>query len=57
MYFEQTGVNSTVRFWLQQGQQSSHTHEYATWSYKQFLIARDWAKQLDSYKRYHIYLE
>lgn len=38
--FGADGVNSLVRGFLQQGQESQHTQEYAPWSYKQFIIEK-----------------
>lgn len=39
--FGADGVNSTVRPFVQQGQDSSHTQEYAEWSYKQIVISKE----------------
>lgn len=45
--FGADGVNSVVRSWLQQAKQSSHTQDYANWSYKQFAISKEWATKLE----------
>ena len=39
--FGADGVNSIVRSFIQQGQQTTHTQEYADWSYKQITISKE----------------
>ncbi|HSX10003.1 MAG TPA: NAD(P)/FAD-dependent oxidoreductase [Candidatus Saccharimonadales bacterium] len=41
------GANSTVRLFLQQGQDSYHSQEYSTGGYKQFTITKNRVKELD----------
>jgi kynurenine 3-monooxygenase len=44
--FGADGANSLVRGFLQQGQESQHSQEYATWNYKQITITKDVAMKL-----------
>lgn len=44
--FAADGVNSIIRPWLQQGRESSHSQDYAQWSYKQFLISKKWVEEM-----------
>lgn len=40
------GVHSTVRPFIQQGQEGTHSQEYTPWTYKQFIISATWVKKL-----------
>lgn len=41
------GANSLVRPFLQQGQHTHHMQEFASWSYKQFILSPKMVKQLN----------
>ncbi len=45
--FGADGANSAVRSFIQMGQQSEHTQEYATWSYKQIMFPKASLKKLN----------
>ena len=40
------GANSLVRFFMQQGQETNHSQEYATWRYRQFMLSPQTVEQL-----------
>jgi kynurenine 3-monooxygenase len=40
------GINSLIRTFIQQGQQTNHLQEYADWNYKQFLLSPALVKKL-----------
>ncbi len=46
------GANSTVRTFIQQGQQTNHTQEYSPWTYKQFILSPEMAKKLQLEKQF-----
>jgi len=52
------GANSLVRSFLQQGQQATHTQEYSTWTYKQFILSPDIVEKLNLEKEFvHIWTQ
>lgn len=40
------GANSIIRAFMQQAQNSTHSHEYADWNYKQIIFPKDLTKKL-----------
>ena len=46
------GVNSTVRQFIQQGQETNHKQEYTDWEYKQIPITKELAKTLNMQPNY-----
>jgi kynurenine 3-monooxygenase len=46
------GINSQVRIFLQQGQQTTHIQEYAKWSYKQFKLQENLVEKLGLEKQF-----
>lgn len=52
------GANSLVRSFMQQGLESHHTQEYASWSYKQFLLSPNMVEKLHLEKKFvHVWTQ
>jgi kynurenine 3-monooxygenase len=52
------GANSLVRSFLQQGQHSTHTQEYASWIYRQFILSPETVEKLKLEKKFvHIWTQ
>lgn len=52
------GANSLVRSFIQQGQQTNHLQEYATWVYKQFVLTPKIVEELKLRKNFvHVWTQ